>query len=128
MPASRACRSINEYFSITRRGRKPTPPAPREMRSSVTSDFAVVVRWQTGNKNTRSPRNTQGTKVFVASIPLNAIWDGSFYQLPHVLNCFQLPTEFNHAIDLRIQKSTSCLVTKLVFELTIYEEFTQVAK
>src|SRR5262245_46501518 len=116
MPASRACRSINEYLSITRRGRKPTPPAPRGMRSSVTSDLVVVARLQEGNKNTRSPRNTKDTKFFVISVPLNVIWDGSFYQLPHVLDCIQLPTEFNRTIHLLARKSACCLVAKLVFE------------
>src|SRR5262245_48094763 len=32
MPDSWACRSMMEYFSMTRSGRKPTPPAPRGMR------------------------------------------------------------------------------------------------
>src|SRR5262249_35679177 len=42
MPAAFACFSISRSFSMTSSGRKPTPPAPRGMRSSVTSPCEVA--------------------------------------------------------------------------------------
>src|SRR6185369_5669608 len=72
MPASLACSSIRWFFSITSRGRKPTPPAPRGMRTSVTSPFGAggfllqddVIK----HKDTKAPRKV----CFTAVLPLLA--------------------------------------------------------
>src|SRR5215471_14219774 len=61
---------MSAYFSITSSGRKPTPPAPRGMRTSVTSAVLLTVGLlqadAMNHKDTKAQSKELNLRVFVS--------------------------------------------------------------